>query len=236
MAGVVGVIPARLGATRFPNKPLVDIFGEPMLLAVYRRAAAVLDRVILAVDGPELADLGRSVGAEVVLTDPALPSGSDRVAAALDQLGDWPEHVINVQGDLPLLPAAHLKALVARAGEAPVITLRCPLVGDPHDPARVKVVTDDLGRALYFSRSPVPSGGPWHEHIGLYLYTASALRGFVAAPPSALERSERLEQLRLMSLGVPILVADVATGSPSIDLPADLDRLRRAGPPPRGSG
>lgn len=236
MAEVVGVIPARLAATRFPNKPLVDVFGEPMLLAVYRRAAEVLDRVILAVDGPELAALGRSVGAEVVITDPALPSGSDRVAAALDALGPWPPFVINVQGDLPMLPAAHLQALVARAGEAPVVTLRCPLRGDPLDPARVKVVTDDRGRALSFSRAPIPSGGPWHEHIGLYLYAAEALRRFVAAPPSALERAERLEQLRLMSLGVPILVADVAEGSPSIDLPADLERLRRSGPAGGASG
>ena len=230
MASVVGVIPARLAATRLPNKPLIDIDGEPMLLAVYRRAAAVLDRVILAVDGPELAALGRSVGAEVVVTDPALPSGSDRVAAALDQLGAWPDHVINVQGDMPLLPVAHLRALLDRVGAAPVVTLRCPLVGDPHDPARVKVVTDAAQRALYFSRAPIPSGGPWFEHIGLYLYTAAALRGFVAAPPSALERSERLEQLRLMSAGVPIFVADVAEASPSVDVPKDLARVRRRGP------
>ena len=230
MASVVGVIPARLAATRLPNKPLIDIDGEPMLLAVYRRAAAVLDRVILAVDGPELAALGRSVGAEVVLTDPALPSGSDRVAAALDQLGAWPDHVINVQGDLPLLPAAHLRALLDRVGAAPVVTLRCPLAGDPHDPARVKVVTDAAQRALYFSRAPIPSGGPWFEHIGLYLYTAAALRGFVTAPPSALERSEGLEQLRLMSAGVPIFVADVAEASPSVDVPQDLERVRRWGP------
>lgn len=223
---LIGVIPARLASQRLPNKALAEIGGEPMILAVWRRARRVLDRVILAVDGPELAAVARSAGAEVVLTDPALPSGSDRVAAALDALNLRPDAVVNIQGDQPFLAEAHRRAHRARAGGAPVATLAAPLA-DPADPARVKVVCDGRGRALYFSRAAIPHGGPFRQHVGLYRFSPEALARFVAAPPSPLERIERLEQLRLLEMGVSIDVIDVDEPAFSVDTIEDLREARR---------
>lgn len=226
---VLGVIPARLASARLPGKALAEIGGVPMIIAVWRRACAVLDHVVLAVDGPELEAVGRAAGAEVVRTDPDLPSGSDRVAAALDALNLEVDAVVNIQGDQPFLEAAHLRALCRAAGSAPVLTLAAPLA-DPTDPARVKVACDPAGRALYFSRAPIPWGGPYRQHVGLYLFAPAALRAFVAAPPSPLERAEGLEQLRLLEIGVPINVLDVETPAFSVDTPADLlEARRRAG-------
>jgi len=223
---LIGVIPARLASQRLPEKALAEIGGEPMILAVWRRARRVLDRVILAVDGPALAAVGEAAGAEVVITDPALPSGSDRVAAALDALRLRPDAVINIQGDQPFLAEAHLRALCGPLGGAPVTTLAAPLA-DPADPARVKVVCDPRGRALYFSRAAIPHGGPYRQHVGLYRFSPEALARFVAAPPSPLERVERLEQLRLMEIGVPIDVIDVDEPAFSVDTAEDLAEARR---------
>ena len=223
---IVGVIPARMASSRLPGKPLAEIGGEPMVLAVWRRACTVLDTVILAVDGPELEAVGRAAGATVVRTDPALPSGSDRVAAAVEASGIRADAIVNIQGDQPFLDPEHLRALCASAAVAPVVTLAAPL-DDPQDPARVKLVTDRTGRALYFSRAPIPWGGPYRQHIGLYLFHRPALAAFVSAPPSPLERAESLEQLRLFELGLPIHVVDVAQPSLSVDTPADLAEARR---------
>jgi 3-deoxy-manno-octulosonate cytidylyltransferase (CMP-KDO synthetase) len=148
------------------------------------------------------------------------------VAAALDALRLRPDAVINIQGDQPFLAEAHLRALCGPLGGAPVTTLAAPLA-DPADPARVKVVCDPRGRALYFSRAAIPHGGPYRQHVGLYRFSPEALARFVAAPPSPLERIERLEQLRLMEIGVPIDVIDVDEPAFSVDTAEDLAEARR---------
>ena len=162
----------------------------------------------------------------MVLTPPDLPSGSDRVAAAIRDRDD--QTVINLQADLPLVDPEHLR-LLDRALRDPAVrvcTLATPIDTDP-GPSTVKVVTDARGDALYFSRAPIPHRGPFLRHLGLYGFRREALFDFVDGAPGALERRESLEQLRLLERGCPIRVLEVASGSPSVDTPEDLLRVRR---------
>ncbi len=228
------VIPARLASTRLPDKPLADIAGAPMIVHVWRRAvAAGVGRVVVACDGPEIAAAIRQAGGEAVLTAPDLPSGSDRVFAALqaiDRRGSF-DAVVNLQGDMPTLAPELIAAVLAPLADAAVdiATLAAPITdaAERADPNVVKVVVAGLGRALYFTRAAAPAGaGPLHHHIGIYAYRRDALARFVALPPSPLEKSERLEQLRALEAGMHISVAFVDRAPPGVDTPADLARAR----------
>jgi 3-deoxy-manno-octulosonate cytidylyltransferase (CMP-KDO synthetase) len=233
--GVVAAIPARWGSTRFPGKALARIAGVPMIAHVVRRALAAesVDHVLVATDDARVAAAAEAAGAEAVMTGEH-PSGTDRIAAALAGGSDW-ELVVNVQGDEPLLSGANIDALVAgmrRAPEFGIATLCRPLAPDRvEDPNAVKVVRDGGGRALYFSRSPVPfprdraAAEPlWRLHLGIYGFRPEALSRFVALPPSPLERAEGLEQLRALENGFAILVLDAPDDAFGVDTPEDLER------------
>lgn len=234
------VIPARMASTRLPDKPLADICGAPMIVQVWRRAVeAGVGRVVVAAAEAEIADAIREAGGEAVLTDPALPSGSDRVWAAVCEIDPEGRHtiIINVQGDLPTLDPA----LIRRAYEALVrpgadISTLAAEISDEEERTNenvVKVVTSfgesRIARALYFTRATAPWGaGPLYHHIGLYAYRREALARFVSLPPSPLESREKLEQLRALEAGMTIEVALVDTVPLGVDTPADLEKARAA--------
>lgn len=235
------LIPARLAATRLPGKPLALIAGQPMIVHVLRRAeAAGLGPVAVACGDAAIADAVREAGGIAVLTDPALPSGSDRIMAALLALDPDGRHdvVINLQGDLPSLPPAYLRAVLAPLADAGVdiATLVAPISSDAEAQADSVVKAAcafdgaaTVAPALYFSRLPVPWGdGPRWHHIGIYAYRRAALARFVALPPSPLERREKLEQLRALEAGMRIAAARVDQAPFGVDTPEDLARVRAA--------
>ncbi len=245
------IIPARLASTRLPNKPLAPIAGKPMIVHVMERAqAAGVGPVAVACAEEEIAQAVRAAGGEAVLTDPSLPSGSDRVNQALERLD--PEGrfdvVVNVQGDLPTLPPEDVAAALAPLQEpACEIGTLAALIAEEEErrnPNVVKIATAlsperRIAPALYFSRAPVPwtgkeGRGPLYHHIGLYAYRRQALRRFVALPPSALELRESLEQLRALEAGFRIDVALVDSVPLGVDTPADLERARRILDPGQG--
>jgi 3-deoxy-manno-octulosonate cytidylyltransferase (CMP-KDO synthetase) len=225
----IGVIPARFASTRLPGKPLALIQGRTMVEHVYRRAArsARLDVVVVATDDPRIEAAVYAFGGRVVMTSPDHVSGSDRVFEAVRDLpGDV---IVNIQGDEPLLDPASIDAVIEPLladPRIPVATAAAPLEGDPGSPSVVKVVRAESGDALYFSRSPIPAGGPWLHHIGLYAYRRRALADFVARPPGPLERTERLEQLRFLESGVAVRVVLVERAPLSVDTPEELERIR----------
>lgn len=234
------LIPARMASTRLPAKPLADIAGLPMIVRVWRQAkAAGLGPVVVAAGEPEIVAAIENAGGQAVLTDPDLPSGSDRIWAALQILDPDAKHdvVVNLQGDLPALDPVQLRTVVQALGQsgADIATLAAPIDNDADrvNPAVVKAVvawdaSGKLGRALYFTRATAPAGeGPLFHHVGLYAYRREALESFVALPPSALERSEKLEQLRALEAGMSIAVARVDEAPLSVDTPADLERARK---------
>lgn len=234
------VVPARLAATRFPNKPLAEISGEPMIVHVWRRAVeAGIGPVLVACGDAEIADAVRAAGGDAVMTDPSHPSGSDRVHEAVQQFDAEGRHdiVVNVQGDLPTIDPAAIRAVLTPFAETAVdiTTLAVEITEDAErtDPNVVKAVIamDDgagVGRALFFSRATVPSApeGPHFHHIGLYGFRRAALDRFVGMPPGRLEILERLEQLRALEAGMRIDVALVDTVPLGVDTPADLDRAQ----------
>ncbi|TAL36491.1 MAG: 3-deoxy-manno-octulosonate cytidylyltransferase [Alphaproteobacteria bacterium] len=236
------MIPARMASTRLPDKPLADIHGLPMIVHVLRRAEeAKLGRVVVACAEKEIKLAVEKAGGEAVLTDPALPSGSDRILAALKTIDAKGTHdaVINVQGDLPTLDPKLIKTAFAllENPETDIGTLGCIILKESEktNPNVVKAIAEidfykgeTKGRALYFSRTTAPSGeGPLLHHIGLYTYKREALEKFVASPPSALEKRERLEQLRALSLGMRIDIAVVDTVPLGVDTPEDLETARK---------
>jgi 3-deoxy-manno-octulosonate cytidylyltransferase (CMP-KDO synthetase) len=233
------VIPARLPATRLPNKPLADICGEPMIVHVWRRSvAAGIGPVVVAAADPEIADAIAKVGGTAVLTDPDHPSGSDRVWEALEKVD--PERqfgaVVNVQGDLPTLDPAVIRAVFEPLDRADVdistLVAEITVEEERTNPNVVKAVCgfadgQRVARALYFTRATAPSGvGPHYHHIGLYAYRREALARFVSLPQGILERREKLEQLRALEAGMRIDCALVDTVPLGVDTPADLDRAR----------
>src|SRR5215469_16151862 len=235
------LIPSRLASTRLPNKPLADIAGAPMIVHVWRRAvAAQVGPVVVACGDKEIVEVVEAAGGRAVLTAPDLPTGSDRIAAALATLDPGRAHdaVINVQGDLPTLdPAAVRVAAEGLADPAIDIATLGAVITDPAalaDTSVNKVVAGftDPGRptrALYFSKAIVPWGdGPHYEHIGLYAYRREALERFVTLPQGILERRERLEQLRALENGMTMSVSliDPARLGVQVDTPADLERAR----------
>jgi 3-deoxy-manno-octulosonate cytidylyltransferase (CMP-KDO synthetase) len=230
------VSPARMASTRLPGKPLAEIAGVPMIVRVWRQAvAAHVGPVVVAAAEREIVEAIQKAGGEAVLTAPDLPSGSDRVFEALNKMGGDHDVVVNLQGDLPALDPADIRAVVAALGGADIATLAAE-IDDPADfdnPSVVKpVVAWDaggrLGRALYFTRARAPAGeGALYHHIGIYAFTRTALARFVALPPSALEKREKLEQLRALEAGMRIAVARVDAVPLSVDTPADLEKARK---------
>jgi 3-deoxy-manno-octulosonate cytidylyltransferase (CMP-KDO synthetase) len=232
------LIPSRMASTRLPGKPLASIAGRPMILRVWERAmAAGLGPVAVAAAEPEIVAAVESAGGRAVLTDPELPSGSDRIFAALKTIDPEGRHdvVVNLQGDLPALEPATIRAVVEALGNADIATLAAEIT-DPAErdnPSVVKAVVaweagGNNGRALYFTRTAAPAGeGPLFHHVGLYAFTRAALTRFVALPPSPLEKRERLEQLRALEANMSIAVARVDRVPLSVDTPADLERANR---------
>ncbi|MFW6067632.1 MAG: 3-deoxy-manno-octulosonate cytidylyltransferase [Myxococcota bacterium] len=245
------VIPARYAASRLPGKPLRDVAGKPLVvhvLEVAQRAGAA--EVLVAADDRRICEAVEAAGGRAVLTSPEHPSGTDRLAEVAATL-EWPDDaiVVNLQGDEPLVPPHLLQELAGalpahpRAGMA---TLATPL-RDPADLFNtnvVKVVMDDDGHALYFSRAPIPwvqgrfahgegppevlpDGAPFHRHLGLYAYRAATLRALAHAPPHPLEQAESLEQLRALATGTPIHVTVIPEPPPhGVDTEEDLHRMR----------
>jgi 3-deoxy-manno-octulosonate cytidylyltransferase (CMP-KDO synthetase) len=233
------VIPARMGSTRLPGKPLADIAGVPMIVRVWREAVrADVGPVLVAAAEKEIAKAILDAGGKAVLTDPLLPSGSDRVYAAVQQVDPDESYdaVINMQGDIPTLDptALHsvLAALCAAGTDMATLVTEIQHAADYDNPNVVKSVVAwpakaNHGRALYFTRARAPYGeGPLFHHVGIYAYTRPALAHFVTLPPSALERREKLEQLRALEAGMTIAVARVDRVPLSVDTPEDLRKAR----------
>lgn len=233
---VLIVVPARVGSTRLPDKPLLLLGGAPLIHRVAERALKVpgVDRVVVATDSDRVADAAAGTGVGVVMTRSALESGTDRVAAVASR-AEFAQYdiVVNLQGDEPFLPLGAVEGAIARVRQGDAIgTAAAPL--DPalrDDPSRVKVVTDDRGRALYFSRAAIPhlrdpddfERTPWWQHLGIYAYRRDVLLRLASLPPSTLERAERLEQLRALEAGLVIGVALLDQPAwPGIDTPDDL--------------
>ncbi len=235
----LAVIPARLGASRLPRKPLRLLGGAPLIVRVWERLAALAlaDRVVVATESEEVARAAREAGAECVLTDPRHPSGTDRVAeiARKREFARY-DVIVNVQGDEPFLPAEATRGAIelVTSGAFPLGTAAVPAFPSVLDaPDVVKVVRADDGRALYFSRASIPflrDGAERSErdamilqHLGIYAYTRDALAQWVALPPHALERIERLEQLRPLAAGMAMGVAVLDEMAPrGIDTEEDL--------------
>ena len=241
----VGVIPARFQSSRFPGKPLTLIAGKTLVERVYERArgARRLERLLVATDDERIASAVRSFGGEVLMTSPAHASGTDRLAEVARSVPA--EIYVNVQGDEPLLDAGDVDALVDGLAGDPstdMATLceKLPDAGAAADPNIVKVVCDEGGRALYFSRSSIPYvrddarpprpgvAGPWLRHVGLYAYRGAFLREFAAWPRGTLERLEGLEQLRALERGHSIRVLPARGKYLGVDRPEDLDAVERA--------
>jgi 3-deoxy-manno-octulosonate cytidylyltransferase (CMP-KDO synthetase) len=244
----LAVLPSRFQASRFPGKPLTLIAGKPMIQWVFEAAqrARGVDRVVVATDDDRIAAAVRGFGGEAVMTDPALPSGTDRCAAALTTLGEAFDCVLNVQGDEPAMhpdTVAAVVALMRDQRDLPMATAACPFAhaDELFNPNAVKVVVDDRQRALYFSRSPIPylrnsaifepDFRPWlapgqlahfKRHLGLYAYRPDTLRTFTKLPPHPLEQFEMLEQLRALAAGIPIGVAQTPYLSLGVDVPGDV--------------
>ena len=233
------IIPARMAATRLPRKPLADLGGKPMILRVWEAAlAAGAGSALVATDTPEIASVIEAAGGRAVLTSPDHPSGSDRIFEALRRVDPHGHHdaIINLQGDYPLIEPGDIAAAGALLADPAVdigtIAAEITDEGERVDPNVVKIVASPLGerhfRALYFTRATAPHGdGPLYHHIGIYAYRRNALERFVQLPPSALEKRERLEQLRALEAGMRIDVALVDSVPVGVDTPADLELARR---------
>lgn len=229
------VIPARMASTRLPGKPLADIAGQPMIVHVMRAAeAANAGSVWVACAEGAIKDAVEAAGGQAVLTDPELPSGSDRVRAAaelIDPEGQF-DIIVNVQGDMPTLDPALITDIVTPLLRNPDIDIATASVlsddpADRTDPNVVKAVVSASGRALYFTRADAPSGeGGVQHHLGVYAYRRRALEQFCALPPSPLEKREKLEQLRALEAGLYIHVTQVTVAPHGVDTPEDLARAR----------
>lgn len=233
------LIPTRMAATRLPGKPLALIGGVPMILRAYQRAvAADIAPVAVAAGDAEIVEAVEAVGGRAVLTDPALPSGSDRILAALAALDPDGRHdaVINLQGDMPFVEPSVIEAcagLLQAQPECDIATVVAPEASmeDRSNPDVVKAILAlapgaRTGRALYFTRSTLYGDGPVWRHIGIYGYRRAALERFNAARPSPLEQREKLEQLRALELGMNIWASLTDHAPISVDNPADLAAAR----------
>ena len=223
-----------MASTRLPGKPLADIAGRPLIVHVLERAVeAGVGPVLVACCEPEVAEAVRAAGGEAAMTDPDLPSGSDRIRAALDAFDPDRrfDRIVNLQGDLPTVPPNDIRAALALLDDPEVdigtVAAEIRREEERTNPNVVKAVFGTGGRALYFTRATAPSGpGPLFHHIGLYAWRRAALERFTALPPSPLEQREKLEQLRALEAGMRIAVAIVDSVPLGVDTPADLARAR----------
>ena len=233
------LIPARMAATRLPGKPLADICGVPMIVRVLRQAeVAGVGPVAVAAGDSEIVAAVTAAGGRAVLTDPDLPSGSDRIVAALAELDPQGRHdvVINLQGDIPFVRPEAVSAVARLLDAQPGCDLSTVMVAEadpaeranPDIPKVVAALQPDgrSARALYFTRSVLYGDAPVWLHHGIYGFRREALERFCAAPPSPLEKRERLEQLRALELGMSIWAAVIDEAPISVDNPADLERAR----------
>ena len=231
---VLGVIPARLGSSRLPRKPLLPLAGESLIVHVVRRVTDfdVCDRVVVATDAKEIAQVVEQAGYQAVLTSPEHRSGTERVAEVIGKQ-DFSNFtfILNVQGDEPFVSAAAVRGAVACLERGEVLGTSAGSLDNAlaSDPNRVKVVVDAKGRAVYFSRAPIPYDRDgtgevvYHQHVGVYAYTREALDAWVRLPPVPEETWERLEQLRPLLHGIPMGVTLFdGPAAPGIDTPADL--------------
>jgi 3-deoxy-manno-octulosonate cytidylyltransferase (CMP-KDO synthetase) len=238
MVRPVVLIPARMASTRLPGKPLADIRGEPMIVHVWRHAIeAKIGPVFVATDEPKIVDAVKSIGGDAVMTSREHLSGSDRIFEALGRIdpANTYDVVVNVQGDLPTIGGPALRACLAPLldDEVDIATLATPIQrpAEKDDPNVVKAIGTEIApgrlRALYFTRARAPWGeGDLLHHIGLYAYRRDALRRFVSASPSPLERRERLEQLRALEAGMRIDIALVDVAPLGVDTAEELERAR----------
>lgn len=237
---ITGILPARWGSSRFPGKPLHEIAGKPLIQHVWDRCQRCkrLDGLLVATDDERIRDAVLAFGGRVIMTSPVHPTGTDRLAEALQEIPEA-THVVNIQGDEPLIDPElvdELAALMAAEPELEMATAANPL--DPRDPAVadpnvVKVVTALDGRALYFSRSPLPyfrhavGGLPVYRHKGIYAYRRDFVARFISWPPSPLEKAESLEQLRALENGASIKVIPTHDTSPGVDTPEQALEVER---------
>ena len=240
MSEVTVIIPARWASTRFPGKPLVKLRGKPLVQHVWERAnrAKRVGRIIIATDDMRIAEAAFDFGAEVALTSPKHPTGTDRLAEVVQQLKSA-SIILNVQGDEPDIAPSTIDRLVEALQDDPklgMVTAANPLAdpADVQDPNVVKVVADLAGRALYFSRSVIPYDRDgrgrvrYLRHQGIYGYRRKVLLAFVKWKPTPLEQVEKLEQLRALEHGIAIGVIVVRRGSVGVDVPADVAKAERA--------
>ena len=240
MSEVIVIIPARWASTRFPGKPLVALRGKPLVQHVWERAnrAKRVGRVIVATDDMRIAEAAFAFGAEVALTSPKHPTGTDRLAEVAGKLKSA-ALILNVQGDEPDIAPSTIDRLVRALQDDPalgMVTAASPVAGpaDVRNPHVVKVVTDLAGRALYFSRSVIPHDRDGHRgirylrHQGIYGYRREVLLAFVKWKPTPLEQAEKLEQLRALEHGIAIGVIVVRRGSVGVDVPGDVVKAERA--------
>jgi 3-deoxy-manno-octulosonate cytidylyltransferase (CMP-KDO synthetase) len=230
---IIAVIPARLASTRLPRKMLREIQGEPLAVWVYKavRSSLLLDDVIIATDSEEILAACKQHACNARMTSNKHRSGTERVHEVSQSISA--DVYINVQGDEPMIRAAHVDALVGlmRDPDIPVGTLKTPArAEDISNPNAVKVVADVSGRSLYFSRSTIPydrdsSQPKYFKHLGIYAYRKPYLDKFVTLPESSLERAERLEQLRFLENGIPIYAAETAYDSVGVDTEEDFQRV-----------
>lgn len=227
-----------MAATRLPGKPLADIGGKPMIVRAWEQAALSGFRVAVAAGDPEIVEAVEAAGGLAVLTDPDLPSGSDRIRAAVEAVDPDAAHdvVINIQGDMPFASPDLARAcadLLARESACDIATLVAAEaeISDRTNPDVVKAVLalpegQTSGRALYFTRSTLYGDGPVWRHVGIYGYRRDALMRFCAAPPSPLEKREKLEQLRALEIGLQIWASVIDDAPLSVDNPSDLEAAR----------
>jgi 3-deoxy-manno-octulosonate cytidylyltransferase (CMP-KDO synthetase) len=238
----IGIIPARFASTRFPGKPLAMIHGKPMIQWVYERAiqAERLSRVVVATDDERILTAVCEFGGDALMTRTEHQSGTDRCYEALCKAGHSYDYVINIQGDEPMIDPGQINQLCSLLSEtqAKVATLarRINDTADITNPNVVKIVMDSRGKALYFSRSPVPymrnvpveewnNHHKFYKHIGIYGFRAETLRDIVTMQPGTLEKAESLEQLRWLEYGTEIFVALTNFESIAVDTPEDLEKL-----------
>ncbi|RWA77124.1 MAG: 3-deoxy-manno-octulosonate cytidylyltransferase [Mesorhizobium sp.] len=234
------IIPTRLGSTRLPGKALSDINGRPMITHVWCRGIeANIGPVVVACGEPEIAEIVKDVGGQAILTDAALPSGSDRAYTALREVDPDEKHdvVVVLQGDLPTIDPATIQATLTPLARHPAceIATLATLIEDHvelHAPQVVKIALalasgESIGRATYFSRAIIPYGnGPHYHHVGMYTYRRPALAKYVGLPRGVLEQRENLEQLRAIENGMRIDAAVIQTEPLGVDTPADLEKAR----------
>jgi 3-deoxy-manno-octulosonate cytidylyltransferase (CMP-KDO synthetase) len=231
---ILVAIPARLASTRLPNKPLAEILGKSMIQRVYEQALkADLGEVVIACDGEEIANEAKKIGAKFVITDPKLPSGTDRIYAAWKALGGEFEVIVNLQGDLPNIDpkviSAAAKAALDKDCDIATVASKIKNPDEITNPNVVKIARAESGRALYFSRAAIPyNEGDYFHHIGIYAYKKSALEKFVNLTQSSLEKRESLEQLRALENDMKIFVEIVDAHPLSVDTKEDLEVVTKA--------